>query len=120
MVAALKDALRTLKKGPASNRKRWRETVEWFASRERARTFSFEHICEQLELSPTNLRKSLANITGRTIVVLPHLRIVRDGGRVKPAKKPSTFSVNTVPLPIYGEDVHQDPPPPLKLHAVAS
>ncbi len=63
MFAALTDAVECFQKylGAGSRRSRtlFREAEAWIASRECSRLFSFEHICEVLNINPSYLRLGL-------------------------------------------------------------
>jgi len=63
LLAVLKDAMHIYCTAGASwrrrNLRRFRETEEWFESDDREWLFSFERICEALDLDPQYLRRGL-------------------------------------------------------------
>ena len=63
MLAVLQDALDCFRKYAAARdsagRQLFDETCEWISSRNRKWSFSFENICETLEIDPDYLRRGL-------------------------------------------------------------
>jgi len=61
--ALLEDAVQTFKRcqgaGDATSRQTYRETERWFASEDRSSPFSFENICERLDLDSGSVRDAL-------------------------------------------------------------
>jgi len=66
MAAVLEDAMRVYHRHSARQFMRTprvlREVQRWFASRSKAELFSFERICEELDIDPTYIRQQLARI----------------------------------------------------------
>lgn len=105
--ALIWDAFRVIQRAKWQN-KPFRETFRWFTSDNRAHAFSFLKICEELGLDPHRFRCLVRNMAERVPTRNAYRNATwRRKGEVIPATE-------------YGVDMHQDPPPPIRLHAVAS
>jgi hypothetical protein len=71
LLAVLKDAIHIYCTAGASwrrrNQRRFREVEEWFGSDDRQWLFSFERICEALDLDPQYLRRGLRTWRQRAV-----------------------------------------------------
>ena len=67
MAAVLEDAVNILRKRPRS--RAGREAREWLTSRDASWPFTFERICDALDLEPDSVRRQVS--TGSRVVRIP-------------------------------------------------
>jgi len=95
MLAVLSDALHCLERPLFENdhqaRLRFEETRRWFLADDWARSFSFSHICEVLDLDPRAVRESLPSLRER-VCVSARRACREEGARVSRAQHPLSLA----------------------------
>jgi hypothetical protein len=71
MLAVLEEAIRNYRKYLVTHPRLFSEVVDWFLEKDSDWLFSFENICDVLELSPNHIRKGLIGWTVRQLAGRP-------------------------------------------------